>query len=216
VNVAYNSDTRTQYGVDTNANFYSVSQSGAATLVNNTFSPSGFSAGFAYDPFTQKFLFASDAAENVLIAPNGTRTTNPDLVYGAGDANAASTPAIFGAGIDSDFGTSFFVDAELDILALSLDPNFSELLTVGGLGIDVVSFGGLVVDADGLLWASLSTDGVTSSLYSIDTSTGAATLAGSFGGVGMQSLAQVPEPSRTLLLGIAFAGFVFRRRRRNA
>jgi hypothetical protein len=29
----------------------------------------------------------------------------------------------------------------------------------------------------------------------------------------MESIAQVPEPSRALLLGLAAAGFVFRRRR---
>lgn len=214
VNFARNTDTGGYYGVDTNANFYSISTSGAATLVNNTFSPNGYSAGFAYDPFTQKFLFASDAAENVLIATNGTRTTNPALMYGFGDANELSTPAVFAAGIDADFGTSFFIDAELDILSQSFDPSFGELFTVGSLGLDVVSFGGLVVDADGLLWASLSTDGITSSLYSINATTGAATLVGSFGGVGMHSIAQVPEPSRALLLGIACAGLVFRRRRK--
>lgn len=213
VNFAYNSDTGTHYGIDTNANFYSVNKSGAATLVDNTFSPSGFSAGFAYDTFSQKFLFASDAAENVLIGTNGTRTLNPSLAYGAGDVNELSAPAVFAAGIDADFGTSFFIDAELDILSQSLDPNFSELFTVGSLGIDVVSFGGLVVDADGLLWAALSTDGITSSLYSIDSSTGAATLVGGFGGAGMHSLAQVPEPSRALFLGVAGAGLLFRRRR---
>lgn len=214
VNLAWNSDNNSHYGIDTNGNFYSVSQAGVATVIDSTFTPTGFNAGFAYDSFTQKFLFASDDAESVLIGTSGARTNNPALVYGAGDANFGTAPKIFGAGIDTDFGTSYFVDADLDILASSLDPNFSELLTIGGLGLDVVSFGGLTVDAEGVLWGTLSTDGLTSSLYSINTSTGAATLAAGFGaGVGMESIAQVPEPSRALLLGLAAAGFVFRRRR---
>lgn len=214
LNLTYHASSDLHYGIDSNANFYSIGRNGAATIIDNTFSPTGFAAGFAYDPFSDKMLFASTAAENVLFATNGTRTTNAALLFGASDANFGTAPKIFGAGIDPDFGNAFFVDADLDILANSIDPNFSELFTVGNLGIDATAFGGLVVDADGILWGSLSTDGLTSSLFSINTSTGAATSIGGFGaGVGIQSLAAVPEPSRALFLGIAFAGLVFRRRR---
>jgi hypothetical protein len=214
VNLSWNSDTNTHYGVDTNANFYSITVGGAATIIDNTFAPSGFAAGFAYDVFTQKFLFASDAAENVLIATNGTRTNNPALAYAIADPNHLTSPVVFGAGIDPDFGTGYFVDSALDILASSIDPDFSELNTVGALGLNAVSFGGLLVDFDGTLWGALSTDGLTSSLYSISTLTGAATLSGGFGaGVGIHTLSQVPEPSRAMLLGLALGGLVLRRRR---
>jgi hypothetical protein len=214
LNLAYHATSDMHFGIDSNANFYSVGRNGVATIIDNTFSPTGFAAGFAYDPFTEKMLFANDAAENVLFATDGTRTTNPALVFGVGDANFGTAPKIFGAGIDPDFGNAFFVDAELDILINSLDPNFSELFTVGSLGLNVASFGGLVVDADGILWGSLSTDGLTSSLFSINTTTGAATSIGGFGaGVGIQSVAAVPEPSRAIFLGMACAGLIFRRRR---
>lgn len=214
LNLTYHAGTGQHFGIDSNANFYSVAKNGVATIIDNTFSPTGFAAGFAYDPFTDKMVFASDSAENVLFAANGTRTTNAALAFGTGDANFGTAPKIFGLGIDADFGNAYFVDADLDILASSIDPNFSELFTTGSLGIDATSFGGLVVDADGMLWASLSTDGLTSSLYSINTATGLATAVGSFGpGVGIQSLAAVPEPSRALFLGMALVGLVFRRRR---
>jgi hypothetical protein len=214
LNLTYHATSNLHYGIDSNANFYSVGRNGVATFIDNTFSPTGFAAGFAYDPFSDKMLFASDTAENILFATNGTRTSNPALVFGTGDANSGTAPKIFGAGIDPDFGNAFFVDADLDILANSIDPNFSELFTVGALGVNVASFGGLVVDADGILWGSLSTDGLVSSLFSINTTTGAATSIGGFGaGVGIQSIAAVPEPSRALFLGMAFAGLAFRRRR---
>jgi len=214
LNLTYHASSGLHYGLDSNANFYSVSKAGVATIINNTFSPTGFAAGFAYDPFSDKMLFASDTAENVLFATDGSRTTNPALAFGLGDANNGTAPKIFGAGIDADFGNAYFVDADLDILINSIDPNFSELFTVGALGINATSFGGLVVDTDGILWGALSTDGLTSSLFSINTSTGAATSIGNFGaGVGIQSIAAVPEPSRALFLGMAFAGLAFRRRR---
>lgn len=214
LNLTYHAASGLHYGIDSNANFYSVGRNGVATIIDSTFSPTGFAAGFAYDPFSEKMLFASDARESVLFATNGTRTTNPALVFGSGDANFGTTPKIFGAGIDPDFGSAFFVDADLDILVNSIDPNFSELFTVGSLGLNVSSFGGLVVDADGILWGSLSTDGLTSSLFSINTTSGAATSIGSFGaGVGIASVAAVPEPSRALFLGMACAGLIFRRRR---
>jgi hypothetical protein len=214
LNLTYHATSDLHYGIDSNANFYSVSRNGVATIIDNTFIPTGFSAGFAYDPFSDKMLFASDTAENVLFATNGTRTTNPALVFGAGDVNFGAAPKVFGAGIDPDFGNAFFVDADLDILVKSIDPNFSELFTVGSLGVNVVSFGGLVVDADGTLWGALSTDALVSSLFEFNTATGQVTLVDGFGTeVSILSIAAIPEPSRALLLGIAGIGLVFRRRR---
>jgi|GEM_PF-1356062 len=214
LNLTYHASSDTHYGIDSNSNFYSVTRGGAATLVSSTFSTLGFAAGFAYDPITDKMLFASDVGENILFSTNGTRTANGNLVYGVGDANFGTAPKIFALGIDPDFGSTYFIDADLNTLVTSLDPNFSELFTVGALGIDVTAFGGLGVDAAGNLWGTLSTDGLSSSLYSINTLTGAATSVGSFGpGVGVNSFAAIPEPSRALLLGMAFVGLLFRRRR---
>lgn len=213
LNLAYNPANGQHYGVDSNANFYSIARSGAASIIDNTFAPAGFDAGFDYDPFSGGFLFASDAAENVIIGVNGARTTNPALAFAAGDPNASFTPAIFGVGIDPDFGTTYMIDGTLDVLVTSVDPNFSEIFTIGSLGINVSSFGGLTVDGDGILWGALSTDGLTSSLYTFNTTTGAAAPAGSFGGAGINAIAAVPEPSRAVLGLIGLAGLVFRRRR---
>jgi hypothetical protein len=214
LNLTYHAGTNTHYGIDSNSNFYSVTRGGVATLVSSTFSTLGFAAGFAYDPISDKMLFASDVAENVLFSTNGTRTTNGALVYGAGDTNVGTAPVIFALGIDPDFGSSYFLDSNLNTLVTSVDPNFSELFTVGGLGLDVVSFGGLAVDESGNIWGSLSTDGLSSSLYSINGLTGAATAVGSFGsGVGIHSMAAIPEPSRALLFGMSLVCLTFRRRR---
>lgn len=198
------------YGIDNNANVYTINLGGVATLVSSGFTPAGFSAGFAYDPFNDDFVYAGDNAENFTLSLTGAATANPDLTYAGG-----GTPSIFGLGIDPGFATVFAIDAVNDSLSTSFDPNFpgdSELTILGGLGVDVTSFGGLVVDFDGNLLASLSTDGLTSSLYSINPTTGAATSIGSFGaGVGMNSIA-VPEPSAALIGGLGLLALLRRRR----
>jgi hypothetical protein len=199
------------WGLDGNANMYRIALDGNATLVASGFSPSGFSAGFSYDPFNDNLVYAGDDAQSVSLALNGTPTANMNLTYAGG-----GTPSIFGLGIDMAFGTAFAIDATNDSLSTTTNPLFpsgnGELTLVGGLGVDVVSYGGLTVDEDGNLFASLSTDGNTSGLYSIDGTSGTASLIGNFGtGVGMNAIA-VPEPSATLL-GALGALFLVRRRR---
>lgn len=210
LNIAYNPAQGSLYGLDSNANFYRIATNGAATLVSNGLSPNGFSGGLAYDSFSDSFAFLTDAAENFNLTTAGIVSANPSLFYGSGDAHNGQAPNIFGIGIDPDFGSAFMIDSVTDTLVRSFSPDMAELFTVGPLGIDVTSFGGMVVDFEGKLYASLSTDGLGSALYSIDPNTGAATLVGSHG-TGIGSIA-VPEPSAALLGVLGMVGLLRRRR----
>lgn len=198
------------WAIDNNANVYTINLGGAATLVSAGFTPAGFAAGFAYDPSKDNFVYAGDNAENFTLSLTGTASANPALTYAGG-----GTPSVFGLGIDPFLGTAFAIDAANDSLSTSINPLFpgdSELTILGGLGVDVTAFGGLAVDFDGNLLASLSTDGLTSSLYSINSTTGAATSLGSFGaGVGLTAIA-VPEPASALLGGLGLLALLRRRR----
>lgn len=203
------------YGIDNNANVYTINLGGVATLVSSSFTPAGFSAGLAYDPFNDKLVYAGDNAENFTLSLAGAATANPNLTYSNPIVGTPPTPSIFGLGIDPSFSTVFAIDAVNDSLSTSFDPNFpgdSELTILGGLGVNVTSFGGLVVNWDGTLYAAMSTDGLTSSLYSINSATGAATSLGGFGaGVGLTTIA-VPEPSAALLGGLGMLALLRRRR----
>ncbi len=209
-NLSYNPTTGQFFGIDSNANFYSLSSNGVATLLNNTFAPGGFDAGMSYDPFTGGFLYADDSAESYNLSTAGMITQNASLFYGTGDANEASTPSIFGVGVDPDFGIAYYLDSMTGSLAQGFDPTSGEIFTIGSLNTPVTGLGGLTVDFDGNLWAALSGDGLTSELYSIDPLTGAATSGGSFG-TGLVAIS-VPEPS-TALLGLVGTIALLRRRR---
>lgn len=210
VNLSYNPATGQFFGIDTNANVYHIGLNGSATLLNNTFSPSGFDAGLSYDPFTGGFAYASDSAERFDLTSAGIATSVGPAAYAVGDANALTAPQVFGLAIDSDFGNAYFLDANLGILALALDPNAIELTTVGSLGLSVTAFGDLAIDFDGNLFAALSENGLTSSLYSINGTTGAATLIGALP-TGVSTIA-VPEPSSALLGGLGALALLRRRR----
>ena len=206
-NLSYNPSTGQFFGIDSNANFYSLASSGVATLLNNTFSPGGFDAGMSYDPFTGGFLYADDSAESYTLSTAGMVAQNASLFYGSGEL---STPSIFGVGVDPDFGTAYYLDSVTGGLAQGFDPLSGEIFTTGSLGTPVTGLGGLTVDFDGNLWAALSGDGLTSALYSVDPLSGAASFAGNFS-TGLVAIS-VPEPSAALL-GLVGTLALLRRRR---
>lgn len=204
----------TLYGLDRNANFYWINgTTGAANFIGSAFSPVGFDGGLAHDPFTNNFRFVSDASENVQISFSGAVTNGNATFYAPEDVNAASVTTFVALGIDSDFGTGYAIDSATGSLAVTIDPNFEEFFTVGSLGLNISGLAGLDV-YQGALYAALSEDAFLSSFYSIDATTGAATLVGNFDG-GITGLAVIPEPSTyaALLGAVALAVAAYRRRR---
>ncbi|MFC7336548.1 DUF4394 domain-containing protein [Haloferula chungangensis] len=210
VNLSYNPATGRFTGIDTNANIYQVAQTGDAVLLSNVFAPAGYDAGLAYDSFTGGFMYADDAGDRFNINNAGVASSVGSAYYATGDINELTAPSISGLAIDPDFGTAFFLDASLGIIAQALDPDALELFTLGDLGVSITSYGDLGFDLDGNLYASLSTDGLSSGFYAIDQLNGSASLIGSFG-QGVTTIT-IPEPSSTLL-GAFGIMFLLRRRR---
>ena len=215
----------TLYGVDNNANLYTLdTATGLASLVSSTFSPAGFDLGLAYDPFVSGggFRVVTDLGENFASTLGGAFTAGGSVFVGAGlgDANEGASLAFSGLAIDGDFGIGYAFDANLDALFITYDANFEEFFTVGGLGGDFTALASIDWVGGTTLLAALSTDSFASELYTIDATTGLATLVGSFGD-GIAAIAvnasAIPEPSSAAALAaLAGLGFAASRRRRAA
>jgi hypothetical protein len=213
----------TLYGIDGNANLYTLNTtSGAATLVSSTFSPAGFDLGVAYDPFISGggLRVVSDSAENYSASLGGVFTAGSNVFVGTGvgDANQGATLAFSGLAIDPDFGIGYAFDANLDTLFVTNDANFAEFFTVGTLGGDFTALSSIDWVDGSTLIAALSTDSAASSFYSIDTTTGAATLVGAFdSGITAIAVSAIPEPSTyAAFAGVAGLAMAALRRRRVA
>ncbi len=227
LNIDIRPATGALFGLDGDNNLYTLNiNSGVAALVGPTGISGGFDYGFDFNPTVDRIRVLTDDGQNLRINPNdGSVLTDTDPTYIAGDINAGITPVLTGAAYTNNFPgatttTLYAIDAELDILALSTNANNGTYVTQGGLGVDVTGLNGFDISGfSGNAYAALSTDGFSSSLYSINLNTGAASVIGSIGAPGSTAIldiaAPIPEPS-TALFGLALTGLVGLARRRRA
>ncbi|CAN5123376.1 hypothetical protein BH20ACI2_BH20ACI2_10630 [soil metagenome] len=134
------------------------------------------------------------ANANRRLNPNdGTVTANDTpLAYATGDPFFGTVPRVSHVAYINNIAgaagpTLYGIDNATDRLVrigspggTPVSPDSGQLFTIGPLGVDVGNFGGFDIQpGTGLAFAALRTPG-TSSLYSINLSTGAASLIGSF------------------------------------
>jgi Domain of unknown function (DUF4394) len=193
---------------------------GVATAINTSgFTLTGSSFGVDFNPVPNALRIVSDAGQNLRITAGGTGTVNTDTTL--------SETGIVAAAYSNNFAgttvtTLYALSAESDSLVRvgGLDgppsPNGGAITTIGSLGVDISNGGFDISGNDGTAYAVLTTgNGSGSGLYTIDLSTGQATLVGGFGEDVVQDLAvqQVPAPAGALLLALGLAGLAAARRR---
>jgi trimeric autotransporter adhesin len=175
-------------------------QTATATAVGAAFTPAVTgSVGFDFNPAVDRIRVVTDADQNLRLNPDTGAvvvTPAPDtaLAYVAGDAQVGTNPNVVASAYTNNFSgassTSLYgIDSGTDTLVLqgSLggtpnSPNLGGLTTVGALGVatgDQVGFD--IVNPSGLALASLTAVDGTSTLYSINLGTGAATAIGQIG-----------------------------------
>lgn len=218
------------YGVGSDDRIYTINTTtGAATAVSATpFTPSadfaGEFVGFDFEPVTDRIRLVNTAGVNIRIDPNTGQTIANDttVVFAAGDPNAAFAAQVTQLAYSNNVAgatttTAYAIDFNNDALATlgspngtPSSPNSGQLFTVGSLGIttNFPSGGFDIQGGTNAAYAVLRVSGI-SNLYTINLSTGAATLVGRVNsaaagntfridGIAIQPAATVVTPVRTL------------------
>ncbi len=177
-----------------------------------------FQLGVDFNPTIDRARIVTDSAQNLVYNPtSGATTTATSLAYALGDVNENASPSVIDNAYTNNVAglftttTQYGIDYGTDSL-VTIANNAGTLKTVGSLGVDADVYTGfdIFTDKNGVNSAyAILTGGTTPGLYSINLTTGSATLVGSVGG-GLSQVyglavvpTQVPEPG---VLGLAFAG----------
>ena len=180
---------------------------GAATAVGGPFAVEldGDEFGFDFNPSVDRIRVVSDGGQNLRLNPDDGTVVDADpvaagvqadanLAYATGDPGAGATPAVVAAAYSNNLAggtptTLYVIDRGRDALLTKgspdgapTSPNTGQLFSVGSLGIDPVTFGGLDILTDPagtgnqVAFAAFTTGrGQASTLYSVNLQTGATT-----------------------------------------
>lgn len=170
------------YALGSTGRLYTINTAtGTATMVGagpvNVLSGTDF--GFDFNPTVDRIRVVSNTGQNFRINPN-------DGSLSANDGNLnPGTPNVTGAAYSNNFpGASstvlYDIDATTDVLYTQNPPNAGTLVSIGSLGIDISSSNGFDIGGTSNMAYALLTVGGTNSIYTINTSTGAAMLSRSF------------------------------------
>lgn len=181
------------FAVSTSSRLYRVDRhSGEAVAVNPaSFATAlnGTSFGFDFNPQIDRIRNVSDADQNLVLNPitGALQLVATPVFYVAGDPNFAADPNVVHHAYNNNFfGTTatqlFAIDSDNDMFVKQAN-NAGTITSVGPLGVDFSSIGGLDISGDSGIAYAVSTNQCESlsaaCFYTIDTGTGAA----SFGGV---------------------------------
>lgn len=229
VGIDFRPATGVLYGLGSSSRLYTIdTTTGSATAVGGAgaFALAGDAFGFDFNPVPDRIRVTSDSAQNLRLNPNNgaLAATDGTLAYASGDANFGVQPMVVAAGYtNSKAGatttTLYGIDFALGVLVIQNPPNAGVLNTVGSLGISTTNQVGFdILPGAGTAFASL-TSGSSSSLYTINLVTGAASLVGAIGDgshtiTGLAAVTDVPEPATIGLVGAAMVALAALRRRK--
>lgn len=183
------------YGLGSTGQLYTIDKtSGAATLVGTPVAYTGATYfGFDINPVVDRIRVTTDNQLNARLNPlTGVMIADTNLNYAVGDLHVGATPSIVASAYSDNFAgtlttTLYGIDRSLDILVTQSPPNNGSLNTVGSLGFNTDLNTSFDIFTDSLsvnhAYAVLTPpSSTTSKLFTINLTTGAATLVDTVGG----------------------------------
>ncbi len=210
------------YGLGSSSRLYQISPStGVAVQVGSPFTTtlSGSNFGFDFNPVVDRIRVVSDSGQNLRLNPNTGTIAGIDTPLSPG------TPQAVAAAYTHNFtGTTtttlYVIDTLSDTLQLQggvngpPSPNGGVLSPVGSLGVETSGQAAFDIAAyDGIAYAALNASASPSSqLYTLNLTTGAATLVGSIGGGQVVRALTIapPPPSATQFFGLTVGNNLLR------
>jgi hypothetical protein len=207
------------YGVGSTSRLYLINPlSGLAMQVGSAgaFTLNGTAFGTDFNPTVDRIRQVSNTEQNLRLNPNdGTLTATDAALNPAGNVVSVAYSNNFVGAVTT---TLYAIDSASGTLGIISVPNSGgPITTVGSLGLGTnlnEAIGFDISGLSGIAFASITTGGI-SRLYTINLTTGAATLVGAIGTgttpyLGLTAATAIPEPSSLLLFGGAaglFAGY---------
>ena len=173
------------YALGNTSRLYIINRTnGAATLVGALSTPlSGVVFGFDFNPAVDRIRIVSNTGQNLRVHPDTAAVTVDSAIN---PAAAQVTAAAYTNNFIGTGGTTLYViDTASDTLNIQNPPNNGTIVPVGPLGIDFSAINGFdFFSGTNTAYAVTSTTFGNPQLYTINLTTGAATIVGSIGGKG--------------------------------